>query len=202
MDGYRRLERTRSVVGAAGAASVGVVKPDVTRRRPRVTRARVAGAMRLVGFIGVLALIVGTSVSIASADDRPAEAAPVKSAAAADPVRQPVAEEPAVSEAVAETTGVEKIPVVAREADKSGVAPADADVAEAGEPAPSDALAVDASSSVGTASGEVPQRALPFTGEAEVRRLVLGGAIFVLLGMLVQVAGQPLPARSHARARA
>ncbi|MBC7460279.1 MAG: hypothetical protein H7287_02855 [Thermoleophilia bacterium] len=37
-------------------------------------------------------------------------------------------------------------------------------------------------------------RALPFTGDRTAPTLLLGGAALVLLGMLLQIAGQPLPA--------
>jgi cytoskeletal protein RodZ len=42
-------------------------------------------------------------------------------------------------------------------------------------------------------------RALPFTGEQSLTPLVAGGSLLVLLGMLAQIAGQPVPARAAAR---
>lgn len=192
MDGYRRLERTRSAAGAAlGAASVEAR----VRRSPRLTRARVAGAMRLVGFVGVLALIVGTSVSLASADER---SAPVQRAAA----KPATTAKPAVSapDTASSTVTVSEIRSREGAAPKADAAPkieAAEEVADAA--AEPDAVAVDATATAGTASGATPQAALPLTGDVQVRWLLLGGAVLVLVGMLVQVAGQPLPA--HARPR-
>lgn len=175
MDGYRRLERTRSVAGTAAVVGAGTVKARV-RRSPRLTGARVAGALRLVGFVGVLALIVGTSVSLASADER---SEPVQRATT-EPAREAAAPKDDASPTVvaAEEVAAEEV---------------------AGAAAEPDAVAVDATATAGTASGATPQAALPLTGDVQVRWLLLGGAVLVLVGMLVQVAGQPLPARSHAR---
>lgn len=180
MDGYRRLERTRSAAGAAlGAASVEQGEVRV-RRTSRMTRGRITGALRLVGFVGVLALIVGTSVSLASADERSEPAARAADATVVEST--PVVD----STPVEDTTPVENTtPVKERAAD----APA------------ADAIAVDETTSAGTASGVLPQAPLPLTGDLQVRWLLLGGSTLVLLGMLVQVAGQPLPARPQSRSR-
>jgi hypothetical protein len=43
---------------------------------------------------------------------------------------------------------------------------------------------------------------LPYTGAPAIDRLMLGGALLVLFGMLTQIAGQPLPAPARARVRA
>jgi hypothetical protein len=40
---------------------------------------------------------------------------------------------------------------------------------------------------------------LPFTGDRTVELMIVLGGCFVLLGMAVQIAGEPLPARAHAR---
>lgn len=199
MDGYRRLERTRSVAGTAAVVGAGTVKARV-RRSTRLTGARVAGALRLVGFVGVLALIVGTSVSLASADERSAPA----QRATAKPMQAVPAEE-STSEAAPAPMTVAAVTAREAAAPKDDVSP----TVEAAEEVPAeqvadaaaepDAVAVDATATAGTASGATPQAALPLTGDVQVRWLLLGGAVLVLVGMLVQVAGQPLPARSHAR---
>lgn len=181
LDGYRRLERTRSTVGGASAVvGAGTVAPALDAdAMPRATslrrasRVRAAGALRLLSFVAVLALIVGTSVSLASADER--TAAPRKESSTPE----------AVVERTAEPAKVESTPVVAREAAKPV---AEAPVKAAAEPAP-----------VVTTQVTAPQAALPLTGDVQVRWLMLGGALLVLVGMLVQVAGQPLPARAAAR---
>ncbi len=212
IDGYRRLERTRSVVGASlGAATMGAVEPvdreqriepRASRRSSRLTRARVAGAVRLVGFVGVLALIVGTSVSIASADQRRGDATPAPAGTERTASKQvdpePVEAKPVDAEPVerlasraADTPAVKEPPATSRAADKPVAAPAEvADVT----PEPAAAIADDAGT--GTATGAIPSAPLPFTGELQVRWIVLGGSLLVLVGMLVQVAGQPLPARA------
>ncbi len=193
MDGYRRLERTRSAAGAAlGAATVDAG----IRRSPRLTRARVAGALRLVGFVGVLALIVGTSVSLASADERGEPTTRAAEAKVVEPTpvdTTPVADTVPVADTARESR--------ASTSDEPAMAEATDDVVEtAADAAPAaDAVAVDASATAGTASGVVPQAALPLTGDLQIRWLLLGGATLVLFGMLVQVAGQPLPARARSR---
>lgn len=170
LDGYRRLERTRSVRGVDAAAVVGAaVVTTRDRRVPRLTRARIAGAMRLVAFVAVLALIVGTSVGLASADER----------SAAVRAKAPVAKSTIEKTSTKKTSTSE----VARE-DHS------AHEAATAEPAVS----------TGTATGAVPQATLPFTGaDDHLSRILLGGALLMLVGMLVQIAGQPLPARAHVR---
>ena len=164
--------------------------------------------MRLIAFVGVLALIVGTSVSLASADER----------SAAPPVaKKSVAKEPTVERAVAKETPVDT--ATAPTATVGKAAPSKSEAVADDSPASSeadttavadtpDAVAVDPAATAGSASGEIPQARLPLTGDVQVRWLLLGGAGLVLVGMLVQVAGQPLPARAgthvrgHARARA
>jgi LPXTG-motif cell wall-anchored protein len=175
MDGYRRLERTRSVVGASlGSATIGSVQPQpAPRAARRPSRARVAGTLRLAGFVGVIALIIGTSVSLASADERtePASSsAPAKVERASAP--EPKQDEPVVERAAPE-------PIVEP-------APAAADVVEP------------TSTNLGSANGSLPAASLPLTGDEQVSWFVLGGSLLVLVGMLVQVAGQPLPARTRA----
>ncbi len=189
MDGYRRLERTRSVSAAGAVVGAGTVQARV-RRAPRLTTSRVAGAMRLIAFVGVLALIIGTSVSLASADEQ-STAKPVVERSSVD---TPVVEKPVVEKAVVERATPAK-PVVEKAAPaKSEAAPADA-----AEPEAADAVTVDPAAATGTASGAVPSAGLPLTGDLQIRWFLLGGATLVLMGMLVQVAGQPLPARAPAR---
>ncbi|MCW2921657.1 MAG: hypothetical protein JWL76_1531 [Thermoleophilia bacterium] len=158
--------------------------------------------MRLVAFVGVLALIIGTSVSLASADDRaPAKTVAARSADSTPtptPVVARVTAGPKAS--AAKESGASKESIAPKEsaAPKVDAADADAeaapDAAAAADADTGDALAADPSASAGTASGELPQAGLPLTGDVHVRWLMLGGAMLVLLGMLVQVAGQPLPA--------
>lgn len=142
--------------------------------------------MRLVAFVGVIALIVGTSVSLASADDRSAATPPAKTT--------PVAKVTTVAKSAPDA----KVMTVAKAAPdaKESTAPADADeTADVVEAA--DVVAVDPAATAGSASGELPQASLPLTGDVHVRWLMIGGAMLVLVGMLVQVAGQPLPARAR-----
>lgn len=193
IDGFRRLERTRNVAAAGHVPVATAVVPP--RRRPLPT-ARVAGMARLAGFIAVLAIIIGTSVGLASADSRadarrdaarstttaeptPAAAASVEREAPATVTKQSAPADAKASDAVPAAESSEPVETVAvAAAAESGAAPA-------------------ATSAPSTASG-----ALPFTGEPSLDRYLLIGAALVLLGMLMQIAGQPLPAnRVPARTR-
>ena len=64
----------------------------------------------------------------------------------------------------------------------------------------SGASSAPSASAAETSAVPTPAGALPRTGEGDVSRIVLAGSLFVLLGMLVQIAGQPLPARARTRA--
>jgi hypothetical protein len=178
LDGYRRLARTR------GAASTTPVAVDPERRRARA--GRIAGALRLVVFVGVLAIIVGTSVGLASADTRGKDrtADKVVSNEAPTPALQgPILDVASTNPVARDTADVVKHP--AKATPKVDAAPK---VTAAQAVAPTTAAAVR------------PRGSLPYTGAPEIDRLLLGGAMLVLLGMLVQIAGQPLPATARARA--
>lgn len=169
--GYQRLARTRSVVSEAQVQlEVGTVD---AAPRPRRRAPRLAGALRLAGFVSVLAIIVGTSVGLASADTRGAEQ-----------TAQP--RTTTVTKVAQDAEPTEKVPAASEAArpvdDTTPAARAGADGA---------AGAVVPVAAAGTAAGE-----LPLTGERAIEHVLLGGALLVLLGMLVQVAGQPLPARA------
>jgi len=170
LDGYARLARTRAAMRGR-ADEEGAVS-----RRPRSQR--IVGALRLVGFVAVLAMIVGTSVGLASADPSSSSSKPQRRAAAAAPV---------VDEAIAERD----VEPVAREA-------------TAATEADDEPVAVEATTAVApesAAAAPTTDAALPFTGPNDIDLMLLGGAVLVFLGMLVQIAGQPLPAHAARRTR-
>lgn len=196
MDGYRRLERTRSVGSASmGAVAVGTVEPSEAvreRRSSRLSRARIAGAARLLAFVGVLALIIGTSVSLASADERSAPDVEPASASANVDLTGSTSEADPVEPATSEN------PAPARDARGADKQPEPVAIVE--ELDPIEPTAVDSTTDVASANGVAPTgSSLPLTGDIQVRWLLLGGAGLVLLGMLVQIGGQPLPVRARAR---
>jgi hypothetical protein len=153
IDGYRRLARTRGASNPDATDGHEATPPSASRpRRLRWPSGhRIAGSLRLLAFVAVLATIVSTSVTLASADPAD-ESQPVVSGTTVESTPEPIA------------------PVAA-------------------EPAPAEAAA--------------PARSLPITGVLDVPRMLLLGSLLVLVGMLVQVAGQPLPARApeHRRTR-
>lgn len=186
IDGYRRLERTRRV--AAPDAGVLVATAAVAPRSRRIRPARIAGALRLAGFVAVLAIIVGTSVGLASAGtrggDERAATRPTPAAVHTVVAREGRPEAKPKPEPGATATRENAAPA------KAPAASEDAGVAVAGV---SDVPAA--------AAAPAPRaRALPFTGALEVQRVLLAGASLVLLGMLVQIGGQPLPARPRVSA--
>ena len=73
-----------------------------------------------------------------------------------------------------------------------------AKVAAKAVPAP---VTVQATTSVpASAPITLPTTALPFTGaDVDALRILLAGSLLAMLGMLVQIAGTPLPARARAR---
>ena len=212
MDGYRRLNRTTSVRGSGGvAAIVGVTRPSdiasvvapAATRRPRRGR-RVAGGLRLAGFGAVIALIVGTSVALAGGGsiDSPAKrrsataaapatftADPAKVSARRDTAKAPVAgammntKAATPHSAVAKTSPATKSSVIAKAA------------------AADTTRVVSSTATQAAASPVIARRAaagaeLPFSGERELSIVLLAGSVLMLLGMLTQIAGQPLPASS------
>lgn len=199
MDGYRRLERTRTVATPSHAiAATAVLDERVGSRESRRRSARrLAGAVRLLAFVVVLAMIVGTSVSIArstSGDPAPA-------------TREPASEKAAIVAEDDATTTVDstRSPLSA----SADVSAKDAPAAKAGDSssdaASSDDVVVADTASAAPAATAAPssttttERALPLTGTIDSKLILLAGCALVLLGMLVQVAGQPLPARARAR---
>ena len=181
IDGYRRLARTRSAATPARGSEPGAaVAPQPTGTRTR--RARFAGGLRLLGFVGVLAIIIGTSVSLASADTRDADATSGTDSAARStaPVQAP-------GRAALE-----------RAADAKEQAAADAVVPAVSTTAVTPPSDVATSSSAATPAGTA---SLPVTGETGVELVLLGGSMLVLFGMLAQIAGQPLPASASSRQR-
>jgi len=85
----------------------------------------------------------------------------------------------------------------------AGAAAAAKVVEAAKQPAPARAASSTSIATVAPAAAMQQQartrRQLPFTGEPMLDRVLIAGAGLLLVGMLVQVAGQPLPARHPAR---
>lgn len=184
LDGFRRLERTRSVVLDQQAVRAAVATLEPTRERPRRRRGtqRLAGAARLVAFAAALVIIVGTSVSLANSGRTSSTTERVPSAKPAQPV------------VVAAVDPVEDAPTERAPAAEP-VARADAAPAPDPEPDPDPIVAAGPTLA---ATDTSPSRTLPFSGpEDTVQLALLGGSLLVVLGMLVQVAGQPLPARAR-----
>jgi hypothetical protein len=184
IDGYRRLARTRGASSGDGAPAAETTPPTASRPRRlrRPSGQRIAGSLRLLAFVAVLATIVGTSVTLASADPADERA----SRASAEPAPIPAADEPAAAESRADAPADESEPVISGTAVETTQEPT---AVSAPEPTP--------------AAADAPARALPVTGVLDVPRMLLLGSLLVLVGMLVQVAGQPLPARAgvHRRPR-
>lgn len=219
IDGYRRLARTRGAVAAEASTELltDAASPRVSRRRRPRAGARLVGSLRLVGFVGVIVLIVATSVGLASAGTS-RDSAPRADAATTSPDTSsndssgttsssasssaPTAIDdgpsssttPAPSSSGSSSSGSEGSVAVESDA----VAEVDGSAAASDEHAGHHATAVEA-----VAAGPArttASRELPFSGPpVEVQRVLLGGALLVLVGMLVQAAGAPLPARAHTR---
>lgn len=190
IDGYRRLARTaaaRTPQAPIDPGAVDVVARDTSGRR----RARAAGALRLVTFVTVLAIIVGTSVSLASADTRPRAERAQRTADRAGRAEPTEVGTPLVVTAQAEQDGAS---TGADEAAAMEAADTTADPSVSGRaPGPT---AVAGISDAPATSTPARTAELPFTGEPTVDRVLLAGALLVLTGMLVQIAGQPMPARA------
>lgn len=181
IDGYRRLERTRRI---AAPERVPVATAVVPPRRKRARSARVAGIVRLATFVTVLAVIIATSVGLASADTR--------AAAKRSAVRTKQSHATHVASSTPANAPTSLVKSSAKSADDATEGIADkADAVE--EPTPVAAAA--ANPAPRAAAGSTKTAELPFTGEPSLDRILLAGASLVLLGMLVQIAGQPLPAR-------
>lgn len=166
IDGYRRLDRTSTIQAA---------RPVAPRRR---LGRRLASSLRLVAFVGVLVIIVGTSVSLAGS--RTTTRTPAKR----EPAVVTVTQVKPVATPTARERAAEKIPTP-----KTKSTP----IVAATEPA-----AADAATDAAAAPREIaaPTGALPLTGVVDVSHMLLAGSVLVLLGMLVQIAGTPLPARA------
>jgi hypothetical protein len=181
--GYQRLRRGSPASNdLLPDDAIGVPGSSVAHAHPRRSRIhRVAGGARLAGLITVLAIIVGASVGLASSDqthprhiERAATATAVSSKALIGPKLR------ASSATKASTTKAVAIP-------KRPVA-----IAPKLVPPPTVVAAV-------TTATVKPTTALPFTGDRTPAVVLLGGGILVLIGMLLQIAGQPLPVRSIGR---
>ncbi|MCW2962106.1 MAG: hypothetical protein JWM90_2493 [Thermoleophilia bacterium] len=178
LDGYSRLARTGTVVASSSEPSTPDLRDSVAQRRRRRGGWRFAGGLRFLGLAAVLVLIVGASVGLASADPRGAR---TSTAAATHEKTTPVVrdavdaidsiETRAAAEKPKDPTATER---VASTTVASAVPEADAIVAPA-------------------------NAQLPVTGDRTIEMFVLAGATLVLMGMALQIAGQPLPARARAR---
>lgn len=184
-DGYRRLERTRRVAAQAPVQAATAVVPP---RRAPVRGSRIAGFVRLACFVSVLAIIVATSVGLASADTRAQAQRETAVQADASP-------EPAGASRVEPESEASAVDVAGRASDDApGIAGA------ANATTPKDDVQVPVAGATTAPSAARPAR-LPFTGEPSLDRFLVAGAALVLLGMLLQIAGQPLPDRARARVR-
>ena len=214
IDGYRRLERTRG----GGAPTLEPPELPAAAAAPSTRRARGAravGALRLTAFIAVLATIVGTSVGLASADQQStihgaADDGVAARATDTSMVLGPPARDEASSDPAASRSSAERISLLARDTADTGRPKAETKpVAETTEravgadpePATPAADSAPSTASSGSAEAPTPTGALPITGDGDSMRIVLAGAAFLLLGMLSQIAGQPLPARAGSRSR-
>lgn len=202
IDGYKRLAKTQQAVRTPGGTAGALQVLEPVRSRSRINRW--AGPIRLVGFAAVLAIIVGASVNLALADQRsPARTSGTQATPAASG---------SLARAVDRATAVGTTALSSSSVQFSGAKPADtpgaarSDRADPGappatsKPAPETAPAPSAvpSSSRSAPAARSAARSgspLPFTGGSLLARPILGGAVLVLLGMLLQIAGQPLPAR-------
>ena len=179
MDGYRRLARTRSASPPPDSQPTDPTPPTAALewRRLRIPVARAAGALRFMAFVAVLAIIIGTSVSLASGDPQERQAA----VSATKPAAATAQATPARDSTVAKVAERADAPAATPVTTSTKVEP------NAAEPATTSAAA----------SAPTSTRSLPNTGDDDIARLLLAGAATMLLGMLVQIAGQPLPARSQ-----
>ena len=191
LDGYQRLRRG-PVASARAASEVGPLTMEAaTPTRRRVLR-RMVGAARLAGLVAVLAVIVGASVGLASSG--PSEPRDVRATAATGPLTVPAPVGPTRAlhaAAAAKATHVSK----------ATHAPKATPVATAAK-APAVAVETPSQSVVASPRAAAPRAQLPYTGDRLSLAVLLAGAGLVLLGMLVQIAGQPLPSAAASRARA
>lgn len=185
IDGFRRLERTRTVAtpSEAIAATATFDERPSTRRRPGTGR-RVAGALRLLAFVAALVIVVGTSVSLAgSGGDEGPRVEPAASSTVEDTSTS--------SSPDASTSQPEAVDDVLMA--ESSDAPSEEDTVVADE----EPTTIAAAAVPDAAPAPSPSRSLPFTDSVDMQRLLLAGSALLLLGMLVQVAGQPLPAQNR-----
>lgn len=199
LDGFRRLERTRAAArDAARGASVEQVQPmeHVGVRRTR----RVAGAMRIVGMLAVIAIIAGTSIGLATSDPRSQGSERTASSTAstsADTSTGDVLGPPAPTRVATKAAAAKE--AAPKEATPPAAAPRAAAPTRVAAKATAPKVA-EATMVPDPAPVRQPAAALPFTGaDVDVLRVLLAGGVFALLGMLVQIAGTPLPARRRAR---
>lgn len=177
IDGFRRLERTRTVATTSAAIAASATfdeRPAMPRASRRRRARRFAGAARLLVLVAVLATIIGSSYSLASSGGG-VERAPAEREPATDTVparsSEPTTSSPTGDAAASDMVATATEPTV--------------------EPVATEVVAAAAPATVTAPTGQ-----LPLTDFFDMQRLLLAGSLLVLLGMLVQVAGQPLPART------
>ncbi|MCW2971819.1 MAG: hypothetical protein JWN72_92 [Thermoleophilia bacterium] len=194
IDGYQRLRRGSSVAApyAPDATPAGVLGPvelagsGAGTGAVRTWRHRVVGATRLAGLVAVLAIIVGASVGLASSDSTHPRSNRERAATSS------TAPEPVVPTA-------DVVAAVAKPATSAKAAPATTSTVEPDVVAEAAIKAAPSATTVAERAASIrPDRVLPFTGDRTAPSLLLGGAALVLLGMLLQIAGQPLPAQRRA----
>jgi hypothetical protein len=183
LDGYSRLAR----LGVPARPPALDAAEHVAPRRRRRRSWRFVGGLRFLGLACVLAVVVGASIGLASADPRQSP----RGERDGDRV-----------DAAQALTGIAATKVKPDATPSSAEDAQGAEASEAVEPsstptqAPATAPAARTTPPVASAAAT---GALPFTGDRTVELTMLGGALLIMLGMAAQVAGQPLPARAHAR---
>lgn len=216
MDGFRRLEKARSGERAATATTLH----ERVNSADRGSTSRVAGALRLIGFLAVIMVIVATSVGLAIADSSDESSTRAATATKPSPAqtvtKKAVASKPAPAKAAAPKVATAKLvpatkipttsPVKTNVTPSSSVTPSPSVAARTSTKTVSDAATTaplrqvnDVAVTSTTAAAQPSAEQLPMTGDASVQHVLLAGAVLVLIGMLVQIAGQPLPAHVVAR---
>lgn len=187
INGYQRLRRGSSSTApssgelVAQAETLAPTAPPPIRRRMR----RFVGVARFAGLVTVLAIIVGASVGLASSDSPHPRTTSTRTASTGSVpahVFGPV--ESSAHTPRASTKPSAHTHTRARTTKAVAHATRVADAATA--------------TATTTASAHPEAAQLPFTGDRTAPIMLLSGAALVLLGMLLQIAGQPLPAARRA----
>ena len=186
-----------------------MTEEQIRIRRERARRQRrVVGAIRMALFI-VLVSVIGLSLAAignAGNSDPAPRATPAADSAAADPA-------PAPKKATATKTAPKPVPrtsvsrkapshkAVQRKAVRRSPAPRKAaGRRSAARAATRSAVHIDLDPIMVTHRSRPRASApLPYTGVGELAQLALLAALVALAGMLVQIAGQPLPTRQSSR---